>query len=130
VHATFEHGQRGTGITGQEHGVGQSTLVRWAIGPPRRLDKTVSVRVDADCQNFRTRSRESGDRRNVARSEIDDYPFEAADQCLQLSDVELGPLTSNDHVHGGRIIAHPCAAYVFARRTCTTAGEPTNSTTS
>jgi CubicO group peptidase (beta-lactamase class C family) len=106
VHATLERGKRLSGITNEEYDVAQTTFVRRATGPPGRLNEAVSIGVDPDRQNVRTRSCDPCDGRTIACPKIEDGPLVAAATLVELSDVQLGQLTSNDHAHAARIIAH------------------------
>ena len=106
VDATTQRAQRLHGVAHQEQRVRQTALVRRPRGPSGRLDETSRAGIDPDRQNFRARSRELPYGRTVAGTKIEDRPREAADQLVELADVELAQVVTSDHAHWTRIIAH------------------------
>jgi len=75
-------------------------------GTSGRLDQTSRAGIDTDRQNLRARLRELDYRPTVARTKINDRPRVAADQLVELADVELAQVMASDHAHWTRIIAH------------------------
>jgi hypothetical protein len=111
VDATSGCGKRLPRITHDKQRVGQTTLVRRLRGPSRRLDQPGRTGIDADRQNFRARSRELRDGRTVASAQVEDRPRVAADQLIDLADVELAQMAASDDAHKVRIIAHGPIGY-------------------
>jgi len=86
--------------------VGQTTLVRRSRGTARGLDEAGGTRIDPDRQNIRARASEIRHRGAVSGAQVEDRPRVAANELVELPDVELGQVMANDQAHGSRIIAH------------------------
>ena len=92
-------------IAGQEERVGKSTAWGWPSGLPGRLAQSGGVRVDADRQQSGLGASGAQDGFAVARSQIQQDPLLANDQSVELADVDLAQLTSEDHAHAASSIA-------------------------
>ncbi len=75
-------------------------------GTTRGFDQRRGAGVNTDRQNLRARSCELRYGGAIAGAQIDDRPRVAADQLVDLADVELAQMVASDHAHGLRIIAH------------------------
>ncbi len=116
VGATSGFGKRLPRITHEEQRVRQTTFVYRLGGTPRRLDQARRTGIHPDRQNFRARAGELRYGRTIAGAQIYDRPRIAADQLVELADVELAQVVASDDAHGTRIIAHWPLGY--ERRAC------------
>ena len=89
-----------------EQRVRQTALVPRSGSTSGWLDETSRTGIDPDRQNFRARSRELRYSRTVAGTQVENRPRVAADQLVELADVELAQVMASDHAHWTRIIAH------------------------
>jgi hypothetical protein len=106
VQTALEHAQRLSCVAHQEQRVQQTALVRRFGRTTRGVDEGRGAGVDTNRQNLRARARQLDYRGTVASAQIQDRPRVAADQLVELADVDLAQMVASDHAHWASIIAH------------------------
>ena len=97
-----EHGERRRRIADQEQRVRQAALARRPGRAAGRFAQPAGVGVYANRENARIVAGGPKHGRAITGTQVDDRPRVGGDQQVDLADVELGELTSNDAAHHAR----------------------------
>jgi hypothetical protein len=100
VHTTAQVLQCGSRIGDHEERVWQTTLAHRSRCTPRSLLEPARVGINTDDQGRRPGPRQPHHSGTVACTQVDDRLLVAANQLVELADVELGQLASGADSHG------------------------------